>query len=42
MERSKKITQVSVTGIIVNLILAAFKAVIGAVTGSAAITRCSD
>ena len=37
MERSKKIVQISIVGIIVNLILVAFKAVIGVVTGSIAI-----
>lgn len=34
MERSKKIIQVSIIGIAVNLILVAFKAAVGAVTGS--------
>ena len=37
MERSKKIVQISIVGIFVNLILVAFKAVIGVVTGSIAI-----
>ena len=37
MERSKKIVQISIVGIIVNLILSAFKALIGVVTGSIAI-----
>lgn len=37
MERSKKIIQVSIIGIIVNLILVTFKAVIGAAAGSVAI-----
>ena len=37
MERSKKIVQISIIGIVVNLILVAFKAVIGVVTGSVAI-----
>lgn len=37
MERSKKIVQISIVGIIVNLILVAFKATVGAVTGSIAI-----
>lgn len=37
MERSKKIVQISMVGIVVNLILVAFKAAVGAVTGSIAI-----
>lgn len=37
MERSKKIVQISIIGIIVNLVLVAFKAAVGAVTGSVAI-----
>ena len=37
MERSKKIVQISIIGIIVNLILVLFKATVGAATGSVAI-----
>lgn len=37
MERSKKIVQISIVGIVVNLILVAFKAAVGVVTGSVAI-----
>lgn len=37
MERSKKIVQISIIGIIVNLVLVAFKAAVGAATGSVAI-----
>lgn len=37
MERSKKIVQVSILGIIVNAILVAFKATVGVATGSVAI-----
>lgn len=37
MERRGKIVQVSIVGIVVNLVLVAFKAVIGAATGSIAI-----
>ena len=37
MERGKKIVRVSVVGIAVNLILVAFKAAVGLVTGSIAI-----
>lgn len=37
MERSKKIVQISIVGIIVNLVLVAFKAAVGAVTGSVAV-----
>ena len=37
MERSKKIVQISIVGIVVNLILVAFKAIVGVVTGSVAI-----
>lgn len=37
MERGKKIIQISIIGIAVNLVLVAFKAVIGAATGSIAI-----
>ena len=37
MERSKKIVQISVIGIIVNLIMIALKGAVGAVTGSIAI-----
>lgn len=37
MDRSKKIVQISFIGIAVNLILVAFKAAVGAVTGSIAI-----
>ena len=37
MERSKKIIQVSVIGIAANLILAAFKAFVGMITGSIAV-----
>lgn len=37
MERSRKIVQISIIGIFVNLILVAFKAAVGAVTGSIAI-----
>ena len=37
MERGKKIIQISIIGILVNLALVAFKAAVGAVTGSIAI-----
>lgn len=37
MERSKKIIQISIIGIIINLILVMFKAAVGTVTGSVAI-----
>lgn len=37
MERSKKIVQISLVGIVVNLVLVAFKATVGVVTGSVAI-----
>lgn len=37
MERSKKIVQISIVGIVVNLILVALKATVGLVTGSVAI-----
>lgn len=37
MERGRKIIQISILGIVVNLILVGFKAVVGAVTGSIAI-----
>ena len=37
MERSKKIVQISIVGIAVNLVLVAFKAAVGAATGSIAI-----
>lgn len=37
MERSKKIVQISIIGIVVNLVLVAFKAAVGVMTGSIAI-----
>ena len=37
MERSKKIVQISIVGIAVNLVLVAFKAAVGAMTGSLAV-----
>lgn len=37
MERSRKIVQISIIGIIVNLILVIFKALVGAATGSVAV-----
>lgn len=37
MERSRKIVQISFVGIIVNLVMVAFKSVVGTVTGSIAI-----
>lgn len=37
MERSKKIVQISIIGIIINLVLVVFKAAVGTVTGSVAI-----
>ena len=37
MERSKKIVQISLIGIVVNLVLVAFKAAVGAITGAIAI-----
>lgn len=38
MERSKKIIQTSIIGILVNLVLVIFKALVGIITGSVAIT----
>ena len=37
MERGKKIVQISIIGIIINLVLVVFKAAVGFVTGSVAI-----
>lgn len=37
MERGKKIAQISIIGIITNLVLVVFKAAVGFVTGSVAI-----
>lgn len=37
MQRGKKIVQISIIGIVVNLVLVAFKATVGAITGSIAI-----